>query len=682
MAAGHSNLFLGGGCLITMEYTQKKIFVVPDGEDFPLVEKVFKGVDWATYNCGVWEIRRAFFDELSTLLAPFKDRLVLSKAFKAFAEEFRETNTERYTGGKKGTVLIYANVNNSVIQSRHYPYEALDTAMKYFFKPAKRSKKFQEGLWDGYIHLLDLRNKKVFPTGLLFIAKEVLEKEGYSYKIVYKYDRAPARQFNWYVDDGITLDPDQIEAVRLAYEAKRSVCKAPTGFGKTAILAKQLTAKFGVRTLFVANKKSLLDDARDEFVKGIVGLEFNDVGEIKDGIFGHTRIDGQTRTDQIPDLDMPVIVATIQSLDAKLKDPRTSHKLKEWLSGVKFIMVDETQAVNDKTWADVLENVYAPYRVFLSATPRRTDGATLLIHAGSGDISFWTTAETQIEKGRLSEVEIIYRVFDHKLYNEKDDSIEYIAAYNEWIVLNAERNQNIINYAKELVDEGRHVLVLIQFIEHGELLFEMMKESGFAEQDIRFIYGETPDKVRRRAISEFKKGDFKVLIGSTIFDAGVNIPIISGIVMAGAGNSDITLIQRIGRSVRNADYQDILGYLPEFMLKNDGKKKAKVIDIFDGNVKFFERQAYNRMRNAKDEFGASRVTREGRIEKPTVVKESVKKSSDKDIAHKLHLLYGDLKTPDLPDKEKANIDDPEEKLFGKSIADVMRELREHNQNRK
>ena len=108
---------------------------------------------------------------------------------------------------------------------------------------------------------------------------------------------------------------------------------------KTAILAKRLTAKFGVQTLFVANKKSLLDDAKEEFLDGIVGLDVNDVGEIKDGVFGNMRITGDTQLLDVKPLDQKIIVATIQSLDAKLKDPRTSANLIQWLKNVEFLMV-------------------------------------------------------------------------------------------------------------------------------------------------------------------------------------------------------------------------------------------------------------------------------------------------------------------------------------------------------
>lgn len=360
--------------------------------------------------------------------------------------------------------------------------------------------------------------------------------------------------------------------------------------------------------MFVANKKALLDDAKHEFAEGITGLSLDKIGEVKDGIFGLTRITSDTTADDIPDLNFEVMVATIQSLDAKLKDPRTAKKLKKWLKGVEFIMVDEVQAVGTQIWDDVLDKVFAPYRVFLSATPKRTDGATMKIFARSGDLSFTTTAEEQIEKGRLSEVEIMCKIYDHKLFNKDDTNIVYSEAYQAWIVENEERNDMVVSNALDMVKEGRHVLILFQYIEHGEILRDMIIKKGLAEDDVRFIYGSTKNDVRKKAISEFRKGEFKVLIGSTIFDAGVNIPIISGMVLAGAGNSEITLVQRIGRGVRTADYEDILGELPAFMKATDGQKVAKVVDIYDANIIFFEKQARNRYNIAKGEFGASRVS--------------------------------------------------------------------------
>lgn len=237
---------------------------------------------------------------------------------------------------------------------------------------------------------------------------------------------------------------------------------------------------------------------------------------------------------------------------------------------------------------------------------KRTDNGVLKIHAQTGDIIHFTTAEEQIARGRLCELDIQYHIFDHGLYNERDSDIQYQDAYSEWIVNNEKRNEFIVKQVNSLLSEDRLTLLLINFIEHGHILVEELVKSGIDRDDVRFVYGETKDAVRTSAIKEFRKGKFKVLIGSTIFDAGVNIPSISGVVIAGAGNSDITLIQKIGRGARNVDFEKELGYIPEFMIGKD-KKVTKVIDIYDTNVKFFNKQAKNRFENASLEFGESRV---------------------------------------------------------------------------
>lgn len=270
-------------------------------------------------------------------------------------------------------------------------------------------------------------------------------------------------------------------------------------------------------------------------------------------------------------------------------------------------MVDETQAVGTAVWDEVLSLIGAPYRVFLSATPKRVDGATLKIFAYAGPLAFDTSADEQIAKGRLCELDIQYWPFDHQMYNDNDTELVYNEVYQDCIVNNKARNKFIVERTLELLDEERQVLVLIQYIEHGHLLKEMFLENGLETGDVRFIWGDTPDKLRQEAINGFRENKYKVLIGSTVADAGLNIPSIAGVVLAGAGNSDITHIQRIGRGSRTFDYEKNFGYVPKFIRDANGVKITRVIDILDHNIAFFKKQAKNRYYNASEEFGVDRV---------------------------------------------------------------------------
>ncbi|MEG0728272.1 MAG: DEAD/DEAH box helicase family protein [Anaerovoracaceae bacterium] len=557
-------------------------------------------------------------EKLSSVLVEFSRFVEVTEKFKEWISKIR----------MKTVKISVGPVFSKILPCRaKLPIKDIEDVTKYFFKPAVRKAAYKDKRWDGYIHLYNKYDKS-FPTGLIDLVESEIIRAGLVVDKIYTHDTAPPRMFNWEVDDDIIPEPDQIEAIEACYYSRRGVCKAPTGFGKTAVLAKRLTVKFAVPTIFLANKKSLLDDAAEEFRTGISGVSADDVIQIKDGWFGNIKLTPDMTSEDIPDIKAPIIVATIQSLSARLEDHRTRGSLERWLMNkCKFVMVDETQAIGTKIWDDVLGKIQAPYRIFLSATPRRTDGATLKLNAYSGPIVYTTTADEQIRKGRLCDLDIQCRIYDHKIYNENDADLVYADEYKERIVYNTDRNINgIIKPAMELIGEDRHILILIQSIEHGHAIRNLMIENGLPEDQVRFIWGDVSDKVRQQTNSDFKSGKFRVLIGSTIFDAGVNLPLIGGVILAGAGNSDITLIQRIGRGARNCDFEKAIGRIPEYVLKNDGIKRTKVIDVADINVIFFSKQSKNRYYNAREEFGKNRVSIVGSEEKNPWYRKKVSKS--------------------------------------------------------
>lgn len=532
-------------------------------------------------------------DKLNLVFKPYVKFLDIDDSYRAFKK-------------KAAKILLEADVIDTKIvcsNPRMLPIVKLREVLSYFVKAAVNTPAYKSKRWDGKICLLDRRSMK-FPTGLLDVVVDLLRKEGFTCEVKYLYEQEVPRQFDWKAKELFEIADDQKEAISACLKAKRCVCKAPTGYGKTAVLARYLVAEHGVPTLFIANKKQLLDDAATDFANGIEGISDKDIGQIKDGKF----CDSALSKGLVKPITQPIVVATIQSLAARLKDPLTRDVLIGWLHNTcKFVMVDETQAVGTKIWDTVLREIYAPYRVSLSATPKRTDGATIKIFAYAGPLVYETSAQEQIEKGRLCELSINYLPFDHRLYNYRDKNVEYADSYEEFIMRNTERNKHcIVEPAIRMTEEGRFVLILIQRIEHGDILKDLLIKSGMEPSDIRFIYGSSASEAREMAIREFRKGQFKILIGSTIFDAGVNIPLISGIILAGAGNSDITLIQRIGRGARTCDYEDILGYLPDFMKENP-EKITKVYDVLDMHIKFFTKQARNRYETAKAEFGDERV---------------------------------------------------------------------------
>ena len=577
-----------------------------DVEDFNLLARIFEPIDGVNlvqnshYTFKVNEDSIKEVDKALTKGYP-KGKTKRDPTFTAWvAKNIQKIKPVRLAVGPVYTAIV---PNGNEI-----PKTQLRDSMKYFTKAATRSKAYISRRWDGYIHLLDLRHMK-FPTGLLEDACRVLEANKVPYEIEYLYDTSPPREFKWKAADLFEPTEDQFDAVRSCVKHKRGICKAPTSFGKTSMLSRYVICEFAVPTLFVANRKTLLDDAASDFIEGIKGLKESEVGEIKDGIYGKKK-------DKTIGIDRyKIVCATIQSLHAKLF-PKVKNKeteaiaddLRKWLKErCKLLIVDETQAVGTRQWDEVLSIINAPYRVFLSATPKRTDGASIKIKAYSGPTMYTTFAATQVEQGRLSELNIEYYPFDHKMFNESDSDIIYQDLYTKSIVENDDRNKFITDKVFEMLEEERYILVLVQRIDHGERLQEMIIERGLPKTDIVYINGSDSDKKRHKALNDFRKGKIRVFIGSTIMDVGVSVNTISGIVLAGAGNSEITLIQRIGRALRTCDYEKEVGFTPKFIRESNGEKVARIIDIWDCNVKFFSVQAKNRFDNAKAEFESSRV---------------------------------------------------------------------------
>ena len=216
--------------MIQILYDKGTVVLVGNGvEDF-----YFK---YSRYLWLKWDGRMAtcswkYLDELSNMLGPFSDELVLSNEFKEVIALFRKNNTLE-KAGKKKTIVLHSHVNTTYIMNKNYPYEEIDKVTRYFDIAAKNSKAYNEGRWDGYFRLFDKREAS-FPSGLLELVLETLEGLGHGYTVIYKYHRRPAKKFDWRVEDNIIPDPDQVDAVDAAYEAGRSIVKAATGFGKVA----------------------------------------------------------------------------------------------------------------------------------------------------------------------------------------------------------------------------------------------------------------------------------------------------------------------------------------------------------------------------------------------------------------------------------------------------------------
>jgi superfamily II DNA or RNA helicase len=99
-----------------------------------------------------------------------------------------------------------------------------------------------------------------------------------------------------------------------------------------------------------------------------------------------------------------------------------------------------------------------------------------------------------------------------------------------------ERNGKIVRLAETSTGP---VLILVNHIEHGNDLFSFLDALG---EDVIFLNGGS--KKRN------EKMDHRIIIATSIFDEGIDIPHLKHLIIAAGGKSAIRTTQRIGRVLR------------------------------------------------------------------------------------------------------------------------------------
>jgi len=215
----------------------------------------------------------------------------------------------------------------------------------------------------------------------------------------------------------------------------------------------------------------------------------------------------------------------------------------------------------------------------MSGTPYRDDGSDLLVEGILGKQIINVGASELIDIGLL--VAPIIKFFD--VPTKWIDGNTYPQTYKQYIVENDVRNNMILKQTQNMVDKGYTPLVLFKTVAHGNILFELFKENGVS---CELLSGKDKLSYREEIKEKVVSGEIKVILASTIFDIGVDLPVLNALVLCGGGKSAIRTLQRIGRVIR----------------KHDNKKVAVVADFYD-NVKYLKGHSKKRYKTYKTEKG-------------------------------------------------------------------------------
>ncbi len=338
----------------------------------------------------------------------------------------------------------------------------------------------------------------------------------------------------------------------------RGVLKIATGGGKTEIaVAMYETTK--MPTVFVVHRKHLVQQAINRFKKyGITA------GQIGDSVFD-------------PD-PQGITVATIQTLHNILKGGDMG-KISQFIKA-RQIFFDEAHlcaAKLDKGNQFVMlsrQFRHAYLRWGLTATPFMKDQySNQLLMGCTGDVVYDITNDMLIKAGFLTKPKVTIIKMD-----PVTGPVSWPECYESGIVMNKDRNLRIISELKKV---PKPCIVMVNRITHAKDLANLAKTKGISSPAIPIVQGSTSSIDRAQIISDLQSGRIKLIIATTVFDEGLDLPELRSIILAGGGKSKVAMLQRIGRGLRKAkgkkgftliDFNDTSGYI----LKKHSKQRREV----------------------------------------------------------------------------------------------------------
>ena len=232
------------------------------------------------------------------------------------------------------------------------------------------------------------------------------------------------------------------------------------------------------------------------------------------------------------------------------------------------LIIDEAHlaAVVTEEIGNQAKNAY--YRLGLSATPFRTDNQEIRIEGTLGGKVCEVSASDLVERGFL---------VPPKIFVVNISTVEPGQTYHEVYNLNIincwERNFRIKQFAEGMKAKGIPTLILVERMEHGNILEGMIEDAVFVPGGDKGEIDPTDEEknYRRRMLNAVENNEI-ILIATQWANVGVDAPKISGLILAGTSSSPVTTYQQVGRVLR------CVGKNVEDSIKN-GKPEAIIIDF-------------------------------------------------------------------------------------------------------
>lgn len=409
---------------------------------------------------------------------------------------------------------------------------------KYFFHP-----KYRLGIWDGRIRLL---KNGTIPSGLFLAMRENIERD---HKIRFQVkDQRIGPAFHPFPDSyaipGFEVRPFQRECVKAMIEASGTggLVLNATGTGKTFIAGLFFRLLQGP-AVFCVDELTLLEQAREEIAK-VAG---EDVGRIGESRFEPARL----------------TVATIQTIHKH----RQRKEFKAWAKHLQVLILDEVHMMLNKRSAETIRAFKPPACYGLTATLQLEKESIFVQAASLCGPKLFEYNYQQGKQERFLTPGVCIGVDVVREIKGSSETLMYAEDYRHWIAKSKARNQLIEDLAREALDRGKRVAILVERPFHLRILQKRLRDIP-----LRVAYGAIPKAERIQAKHDFDSGKVRLLLANRVFKKGVNLKQLDCIIDAASMASEDDTRQKFGRGVRLASAKDGLLYF------DIGDKKPEGLD--------------------------------------------------------------------------------------------------------
>lgn len=327
----------------------------------------------------------------------------------------------------------------------------------------------------------------------------------------------------------------------------KGIIALPTGSGKTIIAIKALTL-LNEKTLIVTYTKEQMFQWADmllyftDIPRSYLGFYYGDEKKIS-----------------------PIVISTYQTAFRHIK------KIARFFS---LLIIDEVHHLPAEKFRYIAVNSFAAKRMGLSATVVREDGKHEELFPLMGGVVFYRAPSELSVEGYLAPYKIIPVYVDldleeMKTYKEALEIYRNIAGEYKFkdLVERAKRGDRraiqalkVHGRLRQIVHKAKNKLKAVREIVNRELLrgSKILVFTQYVDQAVELgnilnapvLTGETDKRERRRALEEFKRGNARVLVVTTVGDEGLDIPEVNvGIIVTGT-SSRRQFVQRLGRLLR------------------------------------------------------------------------------------------------------------------------------------